>query len=98
MSPDQQRGLRDVPESWHPFLAKWRKDCAEVIATGIEPMWRRPDRRQRDARIVQLREAGQTYRQIANEIHIDVGMVRSVVEARCPVLAGHPNRRWRQPA
>ena len=87
---DQQRGLRDVPEPWRPFLADWRQDCAEIIETGIDPRFPAAvieGRRQRDCDIIELRELGHTYLDIAEMLELSPTTVSSILNKYRPDLA-----------
>lgn len=92
MTPDQQRGLRDVPKPWHAFLGKWHADVAQIIATGIDPLFKHPPpgRRQTGLEIVRLREEGRSYEQIGVTLDVSSYYVRLALMRYRPDLIG----RW----
>ena len=93
LTPDQQRGLRDVPKSWRQFLAKWRTERGKIMTAGFEKMRLSPSAARQDANIVRLREIGRSYVEISTELHVDVRRVSRTILIHRPNLAGHKYRR-----
>ncbi len=94
MTPDQKRGLRDVPKPWHKFLAEWREDVVGVIATGIDLRFPGPvseRRRNQACDIIELRELGHLYTEIGEILGTNRGTVASVLRRYRPDLLGRIN-------